>query len=243
MVRKDLKNRFFLIASPGRTGSSLFTHLLRGHKRVSIVSEPYIHDFEKILEEDELEALFDLLRYSWTELVSDNVIGMAEKTGSQFNSIMKYFAEKIILITRDPRDALASAQEKWFKGDKKNARFHNSLEYLNTSRELHKWFLETSENVPGLYIRYEDLVLNPVITIRKVCKFLEVDSSFGVVSNFIFKAQESNFKSRGDKKIKKNGTKLKDVSIERWRKDLSSEDVELVKSVFKGTIDHFGYKI
>jgi hypothetical protein len=93
--------------------------------------------------------------------------GLIERYADQI--IEAYPGAKIIHMLRDPRDRYAGSLELWPNGR------------LRAGGSVSRWFYTTylakrnNEKYPKAYmvVRFEDLIRNPELTIRRVCDFLD----------------------------------------------------------------------
>lgn len=234
---------FFLLTGPGRSGTSLATHILRMHSGIDIISEPYIARLEPQLDDDQRAELMLLLKYTSTEVSKKPAIGIAEKAGafihSDFDSIMRYFASKIVLVVRDPRDCLVSAREKWFQTNKSSS-FIDEDDYLGAYTKLVDWvFSQEEKGVPTQFVRYEDMVSPEGTALDDVVEFLGCVSEHDSMMSL---ATQTEFNSRGDRKLKVSGGAPHVSSIGRWRESLDGSDLKKIQSQFGSRMTTLGYE-
>ena len=218
------------------------THILKSHPGVGIISEPYIARLEQDLDDAQAAELLLLLKYVSTELSQKKVIGIAEKAGmfihGNFDRLIQYFADRIILVVRDPRDCLVSAREKWFSSGKKSS-FVDEDDYLVAYANLVGWCDEKNqEGIPLLPVRYEDLVQNTREVVEKILRFVNCNQQF---DETMYQAARNHFTSRGDRKLKEVGGIPHTKSLGRWKSELSSADLDMISQHLENVMLRFNY--
>ena len=130
---------------------------------------------------------------------------------------------KEIVMVRDPRDYLCSARKFW-KHDLETA--------INTMRSELPIIqrIQDEANSNTIFIRYEDLILNPDEVKKKLYDFLGCSSS--VSDSTRVAVPESHRTSRSASE-----------SIGRYREELDAETLGLCAEHFRGFMDTFGYKV
>lgn len=239
---KFYEKKFFALVSPGRTGSTLLTHLLKQHPEIDIVSEPYLIRVEKSINAKRLDEFYALYKYSLVEMSHRKYIGIAEKTGENYENLVKFFSKQLIFIVRDPRDALSSAKEKWFIKSNKFARFENSTQYLDSYLNLANWVTKQQKygKINIHIVRYEDLVDNTHTTLNKIFTFLGCSIKF--TNKCISDAQEKKWRSRGDNKMAGRVAKIHNFSIGRWKTFLTKDEIDLINKNYSSLIKIGKYK-
>ncbi|HLD92362.1 MAG TPA: sulfotransferase [Patescibacteria group bacterium] len=228
-----VKKVFFTLLSPGRTGSTLLTHLLKQHPEIDIVSEPYLIRVEKSIDPKKIEEFYTLYKYSLVEMSHRKYIGIAEKTGENYDNLVNFFSKHIIFIIRDPRDALVSAKEKWFaEKDIRFSRFENAKQYLDSYLKLIEWVYGQQKlgKINLCLVRYEDLVKNPKKSLTYIFNFLRcsIEYTDGCISD----AQTNKWRSRGDKKLSGKVAKIHSLSIGRWETFLTKSELDLINKKY-----------
>jgi hypothetical protein len=100
-------------------------------------------------------------------------IGMKEPMCEEFLPYLCKNGYKTIVIIRDPRDVLASAnypRKEKYLGSKKPALF-----ILKTWRKSAEYIYQLRKNNNFLFLRYEDLVKNPYNELNRISDFLTID--------------------------------------------------------------------
>ncbi len=153
-----------------------------------------------------------------------------------------YFMEnniKIIIIVRDPRDVLASANYPnsiKFLGQKKPSLFvlrswKKSIDYIKAYKH--------NDNL--LFLRYEDLVLKTNKTLLAITKFLEVESfaqntfNEGVLDQIgmIWKANSSN---------NVDSVNISSQSIGKYKDKLSESEISYAEAICFEEMEYFNYE-
>ena len=149
-------------------------------------------------------------------------------------TIMEMFpAAQIIHIIRDGRDcALSMFQRKY------------DFDVFTTYHAARYWkhFVDVGQKTgpvlgPKVYleIRYEDLLKNPVATVRKICEFLGEEYSDSMV----------NFQKSRDKKSKTPllAKPIQSANAEKWRRLMRRHQVMIFESVAGITLKRNGYSL
>jgi Sulfotransferase family len=151
----------------------------------------------------------------------------AEKTHPDITSRLAprymFGAAKEILLVRDPRDLLCSFSSFWRQPD---AEAISSI--AQTMCEMTSIYHERRDDV--LMVKFEDLVLDESDTLSRISTFLELDTPF-----------ESG-RAKDAAVFETHATVASpQAAIGRWRKDLSSAQIEECLSSFAVSLDAFGY--
>ncbi len=188
------------------------------------------------------KILFDIIKKYWISISNMNPKkDFLFKETSQtlyFENYNKMFRNfKMINIIRDPRDNLASildGYEKYYKIKEKNK---NNIIFnfiFTASRDL-KFAKIYSKHKNFLNIKYEDLILYPNKTLKKVCEFLRIENkNLNIPTIFGKNFYGNNFK----KKI----YGISESNIGNWKKRLNANEKSLVNHYFKDPLKTFGYE-
>lgn len=143
--------------------------------------------------------------------------------------ILDFFPDaKIIINYRDPRAVIAS----WLKKDK----YKSILGLVYTWNKLAEWILELKAN-PQIsnslfFVRYEDLVAQPEITLENICKFIQEDFNKQLLDITVV---NSLFEEKGQK-----GFNL--TAINRWKNFLSKGQCVLIDILTSSNRKKFAYE-
>jgi hypothetical protein len=148
--------------------------------------------------------------------------------------------DKFIWIARDPRDAYLSAEEAgpvykyffWLPGKR---RFGIDTGLLRRWKRTYHHYLRNQER--WYLIKYEDLVTQPRIVLRKLFRFLEVP--FEKVFPF---NQFSLFPAGGDYKLGKTSS-VHAKSVGRYRTGLNAKQKRLFEHLLGREIALLGYPL
>lgn len=154
-----------------------------------------------------------------------------------------YPEAKEIILVRDFRDMLASINA--FNKKRNTVKFgRNRVENdegfikrlsVKGIRNLHQAWLARQDKAH--LVRYEDVVLNPMETLRGILQYLELDDSDDEIRTMLSAINVGN-----DKEQKAHMTsKSVEESIGRWRKDLSPSLQVLCEREFGHILKSFGY--
>jgi hypothetical protein len=170
----------------------------------------------------------------------DRVKRWVEKTPANRNYVPEIFARfpnaKLLLTMRDPRALLAAqiALEK----TRQTKRF--SVYYVVAHwRAAAKLAIKIDNgNAPGFVVRYEDLALEPQMSMQKVCTYLEIDFDPEIVLNPTKVGQSWGGNSAA-------GTRFSEIStapVNRWSNELSEDEIGWVEWHCRDLMPRFGYE-
>tara|TARA_B100001057_G_C22421031_1_gene783567 strand:- start:19 stop:708 length:690 start_codon:yes stop_codon:yes gene_type:complete len=166
-----------------------------------------------------------------------------------------------IYIVRDPRDVIVSLSN--FTGinldeainqvvfNKQLMTNANSAKELVSNWELNiKSWLEY-KSVPGLFIRYEDLLFKSNTTILKIIDFINTITNKNILNNknYIDKiTQNTNFKtlqfqeiSNGFDEASKHSKFFKSGTSNQWKDILSNTQVQIIYNNLQPLMNYFNY--
>lgn len=154
--------------------------------------------------------------------------------------ILEFYPDaQFIICVRDIRDFLKSYQGKWkvtadSEVDRLKKLYHpviTSLLWKSSMRKLDAIRRKLPEN-KLLTVRYEDMVSQPEVIMKKVCEYIGED----------FDAQmlDINFSNSSDQKSQ---TGIYARSVSSWKGKLSSEEVWIAQRLGGQQMQSFGYSI
>jgi len=166
--------------------------------------------------------------------------GMGGQTPYLYQNV--YQSPKEIILIRDCRDMYCSS--KAFNEKRERPGFgrewvNNNEEWIeflheSYSRILAGWRSRKSE---VCLVRYEDLILNPLDTLTKILKYLNVTGDAAVIERMIKTAS----KDTPEMKQHRTSGNPKD-SIGRWRKHMDADTQNLFNQVFGDLLEEVGYE-
>jgi hypothetical protein len=141
---------------------------------------------------------------------------------------------RIIWLYRDPRDVAASSRESVF------STFHPSRTAALWSAQQRAG-LEGERRYPANTLRlvYERLVAAPEPEMRRVCDFL--GESFHPPMLEWFRGDEAKQSASLSESWANTAAPMRTERIERWRKQLSPDDIYAVESIAAETMAELGY--
>ena len=161
----------------------------------------------------------------------------------QIPDFLKMFPDgKAISIVRDPRSVLAS-----FKKTTYNPEPAYLGAVFNCFDSMQKSIFY-SEKYPNrvLCFRYEDIAKNPKKTLKKIYKFLNLDSNHDLINEKKWlNADGTKFIHNSAFTPKKINQKEFDIksAISRWEKNLSDSEIAFCQFINKDLMSHFNYKV
>lgn len=196
------KGIIFIVSQP-RSGSTLLQHLLLNSLDIDGSNEeswfllPYLSSIdpditnsiygtdlaraaiEKLISEDQLkEEISNFIESVYNRTRKSTSTYLLDKTPRYYEilpSILDVLPQsKIVILIRDPLDVLASIYQRW--------KPKNPLEMNRFGRDLLiapfrlQYFLTTNKNNQNIIcLKYEDLVSNTPKSIKKICKWLNIE--------------------------------------------------------------------
>ncbi len=143
---------------------------------------------------------------------------------------------KFIHLIRDGRDVAKSFQRQGWHGPW----MHGYTREWLTAVELDMRLSKTQLNERILRVLYEDLVLHPEVTLRRICAF--IDEQFedqmlqwhGKVDNSI-PVREKNIHSS-------LGRDMNPSDVSRWKREMTSREIFVAEALIGTQLSHFGYE-
>ncbi len=155
-------------------------------------------------------------------------------------TIMDFFPQaKIIVCVRDVRDFLLSYQGKWRatapeEGERLKKLYHPVITSLLWKSSM-KLLPGIKESVPrqNLHIvRYEDLVTDPVNTVKEICAKIGEDFEQDMLNVETYGSSHGNM-----------GQGIFSSSIGRWKTQLSQEEIWIAQEICQTQMKELGYEL
>lgn len=224
-----MTNNLFIIGC-GHSGTTILNKIISNHKNVHGINYETSLFFKNNTEIIKILNDFD------SERIKFNKKYVCEKTPShvyKINQMYEYTINpKIIAITRDGRDVIASLKKR----------------YGDFNKSLNRWINDNNQVLNSSYInnfhilKYEELVSNKTQTLLHICNFLEIeyyDEIFNYTKNKV-KLPSTLFDNiiDGD-----DHNKLRNYQINqdiydgtgRWKNELTKEEIQQLYSNDKFT--------
>ncbi len=153
---------------------------------------------------------------------------------------------KIINMMRDPRDVLLSQKNKWrlrFIGYKNHPLSESIRSFVNYNpiiisklwNSAIKEYEQFKHDERLINIKFENLISNPEMTLKKICDFLEIKMDEKMLDIPVI---GSSFKNS----VNKKGI-LKDVTM-RWKKGgLSASEIYICQKINADLMKKYGYEV
>lgn len=230
-IKSDI--RFCFVVGCGHTGTTLLTSVIAKSDMCMTIGRETSR-FSPSLSLATSKAVAEEWIYFSKFLQKKMVVEKTPKHVHCLHRIKKILPDsKVIVITRNPLDTCASLFERF--GD---------LEYC-----ISRWLLDSKASYDALskfdntvHVRYEDLVGSPIVTMKKIFSFLEIDWSeeFLKEGSSVYNSvdQTGNMAIRAEQVQK--GIYLKE---NRWKKVFSRAQAERVAketSVISGLLGYGG---
>ncbi len=166
---------------------------------------------------------------------SKRVVEKSVEHAELAGDLYRLFPEaKFIHIIRNPYSNFVSLRK--FKSI--NVGYPKIWRMINTLYINYFFLNKNQRNIKNYYvIRYEDLVQNPEVEIRKICDFLSIDFEPTLLEpTFLGKPWHGN--SMTGKKF----VSISSDGLERWKKEISPMEIEFINKKFSFILDKFGYE-
>lgn len=170
----------------------------------------------------------------------DSIRRWVEKTPANRRFVPQIMARfptaRFLLTMRDPRAILAAqiALEKT-RRTRDFSVYYCVSHWLQAAKLCQR--AEANE-IPGLMVRYEDLVRDPARQMERVCHFLEIEYSPAVV----LQPTKAGITWRGNSASERTFTAVTAERAHSWEQELSAEEVGWVEWHCRKLMPHFGYE-
>ena len=228
------------ICGCGHSGTTILNKIIGNHKNIHSITQEtglFAQHKQKNKDEDIIKNLESL-----DKRVELNKKWMCEKTPGHVYGIDRIFKliqdPKIIVITRDGRDVVASLNKR----------------YDNFDKSVNRWIEDNTAWLNNRYkdsfhlLRYEDLVKEPQIQLKKICDYLPEEYDTNMLN---YKKEQVELSIPHDIIEGINHTALRNYQInqelydgtKRYLKDLTEVQINLLYSNnrFMELMNIFGY--
>jgi len=159
--------------------------------------------------------------------------------------------KKVIFLIRDGRDAMVS----YYHYNKKLG-YDTTLTKMVREGDtvfpcmwhihIQKW-LENPYKADMIFVRYEDLLNDPLAEMKKVCKFINIERSDAYLEQSIatcsFDKMSKREKEQGWEGWNKEKTFLRSGKIGDYKKEMIIEDTAFFNQMSAQVLKHFNYEI
>ena len=205
----------------------------------------FLETFERIAFDpaNEKRDLLVLMFEAYAEVVGvplDQIKRWVEKTPANRNYVPEIFNRfpkaKLLLTMRDPRALLAAqiALERTRRTRKFSVYY--VIAHWRTAAKLAKKIRD--KVVPGLVVIYEDLALDPKMSMQKVCDYLEIDFDPEVVLN----PTKVGRSWAGNSAAGVRFTEISTEPVTRWHGELNEDEIGWVERHCSDLMLEFGYE-
>jgi Sulfotransferase family len=187
--------------------------------------------------------LLVLMMEAYAEIIGvplDRVKRWVEKTPANRNYVPQIFDRfpkaKLLLTMRDPRALLAAqiALEK----TRQTRRFsvYYVVAHWRTAAKLGRRI--RAGEIPGLVVSYEDLALDPKMSMQSVCDYLDIRFDPEIVLNPTKVGQSWAGNSAAGTRF----TEISTAPVTRWKDELNEDEVGWVEMHCRDLMPEFGYE-
>lgn len=180
-----------------------------------------------------------------------NFVGNHRKKGPDNKTIIKshepfrkeYRNKKLLYLVRDPRDVAIS---KYHKSIKENWYIPSKKEFMRKFSEGRimsegRWdyhvesYIEAKKNnyAKVFFVRYEDLKNDTKMTVKKICKFFEIEAQDDII--------ERSIENSSIEKLKKKLNNARKGKMEEWKNELSRNEEKLFENKLGKVMKKLGY--
>lgn len=143
---------------------------------------------------------------------------------------------KFIHLIRDGRDVAKSFQRQGWYGPWMRGYVREWLRAVEFDRKLSKTLL----NERILRVRYEDLVLHPEATLRRICAF--IDEKFED-QMLLWRGKVTEAVSEREKQIHLSLDRdMNPSDVSRWKREMTSREIFVAEALMGAQLSHFGYE-
>lgn len=148
----------------------------------------------------------------------------------------------IIIMVRDPRAVVASSK-RYF--EKKRGSFdfwitNNIDESINRWKNEINISLEFKKKYPNQmkFVKYEELVSDPKKIIQSICEKTNISFELSMLDYHIDRRKETN---KLEDWMKETSKPINEDNAFRWKKELSSREIDIINNSLKSEMDIFKY--
>lgn len=163
------------------------------------------------------------------------------------NDLQKQFPKaKYIVLVRDPRDNIAIKLKRAKKIKSKQDVYSVSVNWNYTFNTIFNK-LNQKNSTEILFIKYENLVTNPEIELKKICSFLYVSYNEQLLEfNEEINREYENFNEESkiifDSILSSLSSKINTDKIGLWKNNLTEKEIEIIMTICNKTCLKFGYE-
>jgi len=205
----------------------------------------FLETFERIAFDpaNEKRDLLVLMFEAYADVVGvplDQIKRWVEKTPANRNYVPEIFNRfpkaKLLLTMRDPRALLAAQIALEHTRRTKRFSVYYVIAHWRTAAKLAKKI--RNKEVPGLVVIYEDLALDPKMSMEKVCDYLEIDFDPEVVLN----PTKVGRSWAGNSAAGVRFTEISTEPVTRWEGELNEDEIGWVERHCSDLMLEFGYE-
>lgn len=237
-----MENLIFIFSMP-RSGSTLLQKILTSHSKIVSTGEPsillpiffsfrergivsiYGHKknfggVKEIIEEIDFDAIkkkFIMNIYMQiSQKLSKDAVYFLDKTPRYWliiNEIIQLFPEaKFIFLFRNPLSVLASSIETWSNDELILSSYY--FELIEASKKLVEGYYLAAEKNNLYKVKYEDIVTNPLETIKNICGYLNLEFEEQMLYNWRNVRLKGNF---GDPRGINKYNNITNKTLSKWK--------------------------
>jgi hypothetical protein len=238
-IFREIQKKDFNIAVPKDELSALRGRIREHCKPYSPKIIPNLHMLKGSTYVELLDSAVEIIRKSYKK-TGENLIGYKEvwvdEMSMHFIKMKK--GNKVIHLVRDPRSIVAS--------NFSSGATYPLLFLIRQWRKLASiaWMNEKN-NKNIIFIKFEDLILNPKEVAMRICEFLNIEYHVNMIDPNRYKDGNDDFwvqnSSHDDNNLKGVRQKFNKQSLDKWKSVLSDEVISLIEIFCSYEMKLFGY--
>lgn len=169
--------------------------------------------------------------------------------------LAKLFVDlKFVYLVRDPRDTFSSmSQSEKMMGNLPRHYYVDSInspDLVNLSQHPYEYWSDVNREIlthrremPGRFytLKFEDWMMDPLANTKLICDFLDLSFDRGMLEPFTRNISQSSVISMSKSDFESGKTTLHKTAVDRWKNDLSFDQVKEVMKYSADISVKFGY--
>jgi hypothetical protein len=170
----------------------------------------------------------------------DRIKRWVEKTPANRDHIVTIISRfphaKILVTMRDPRAILAAQIAITEKRARKDFSIYYVIAHWRVAAELARRIF--NGEIGGLFVRYEQLAMDPSASMKKVCDYLEIAFDPEVVLN----PTKVGRSWSGNSAAQTDFSQISREPVSRWERELSDDEIGWIEWHCRDLMPEFGYE-
>lgn len=122
------------------------------------------------------------------------------------------------------------------------SKYEGIIRCAEAYKDIMSYPMRDLESIDHHQVKYEDLISNPLETMREAYKYIglsetsKVLEAVGRIQNSTHNSYEANYQTRWVVKDHSN-------RVNRWKENMSTEEAEMAYEILRPVMDYYGYKV